>query len=33
MEDIKKYYKNTVNALPNPIVKKFIDLNIKPTNL
>ena len=32
MEDIKKYYKNTVNALPNPIVKKFIDMNIKPTN-
>ncbi len=32
MENIKKYYENTENALPNPMVKKFIDMNIKPTN-
>lgn len=30
MEDIKKYYKNTENALPHPMVKKFINMNIKP---
>lgn len=30
MEDIKKYYENTENALPNPMVKKFINMNIKP---
>ena len=32
MGDIKKYYENTEGALPNPIIKKFIDMNIKPTN-
>ena len=32
MENIKKYYKNTEGAGPNPIVKKFIEMNIKPTN-
>ncbi len=30
MEDIKKYYENTENALPHPMVKKFIEMNIKP---
>ncbi len=30
MGDIKKYYENTKNALPHPMVKKFIDMNIKP---
>ena len=33
MENIKKYYENTEGALPNPMVKKFIDMNINPTNL
>lgn len=32
MENIKKYYKNTEDALPNPMVKKFIDMNIQPKN-
>ncbi len=32
MGDIKKYYENTKNALPHPMVKKFIDMNIKPKN-
>ena len=32
MMNIKKYYENTEGALPNQIVKKFIDMNIKPTN-
>ena len=32
MVNIKKYYKNTEGALPNPMVKKFIDMNINPTN-
>ena len=32
MENIKKYYENTEGALPNPTVKEFIDMNIKPTN-
>ncbi len=32
MENIKKYYENTANALPNLMVKKFIDMNINPTN-
>ena len=32
MEDIKKYYENTKDALPNQMVKKFIDMNIKPEN-
>ena len=30
MKNIKKYYKKTEGALPNPMVKKFIDMNIKP---
>ena len=30
MEDIQKYYENTENALPHPIVKKFINMNINP---
>ena len=29
---MKKYYENTEGALPNPMVKKFIDMNINPTN-
>ena len=32
MGNIKKYYENTEGALPNLIVKKFINMNIKPTN-
>ena len=32
MENIKKYYENTENALPNLMVKKFIDMNINPAN-
>lgn len=32
MGDIKKYYENTEHALPNPTVRSFIDMNIKPTN-
>lgn len=32
MEDIKKYYENTKDALPNPMIKRFIDMNIKPEN-
>ena len=32
MEDIKKYYENTKNSLPHPMVKKIIDMNIKPKN-
>ena len=32
MKNIKKYYENTENALPNPMVKRFIDMNINPTN-
>lgn len=32
MENIKKYYENTENALPHPILKRFIDMNIKPEN-
>ena len=32
MRDIEKYYKNTENALPHPMVKKIIDMNIKPEN-
>ena len=32
MENIKKYYKNTEDALHNPMVKKFIDMNIQPKN-
>lgn len=30
MESIQKYYENTENALPNPTVRKFIEMNIKP---
>lgn len=30
MEDIKKYYENTENALPNPTVRTIIEMNIKP---
>lgn len=29
MDDIKKYYENTKNLPPHPIVKKFIDMNVK----
>ena len=32
MGDIQKYYENTENALPHPMVKKIIDMDIKPTN-
>ena len=32
MRDIEEYYKNTENALPHPMVKKFIDMNIRPEN-
>ena len=32
MGDIQKYYENTENALPHPMVKKFINMNIKPKN-
>lgn len=32
MEDIKKYYENTENALPNPTVRTIIEMNIKPEN-
>ena len=32
MINIKKYYENTEGALPSPMVKKFIDMNINPTN-
>lgn len=32
MNDINKYYKNTENTLPHPMVKKVIDMNIKPEN-
>lgn len=32
MENIKKYYENTENALPNPTVRAIIEMNIKPEN-
>lgn len=32
MGNIQKYYENTKNALPHPIVKKFINMNNKPQN-
>lgn len=32
MEDIKKYYENTKNALPYPMLKRFIDMDIKLEN-
>ena len=28
--NIDKYYENTQNALPHPLVKKFIGMNISP---
>lgn len=30
MENIQKYYENTKNALPHPMVKKFVNMNDKP---
>ena len=30
MRDIKKYYERTKDSLPHPMVKKFIEMNIKP---
>lgn len=30
MGNIQKYYENTENALPHPMVKKFVNMNIKP---
>ena len=30
MGDIQKYYENTENALPHPMVKKFINMNSNP---
>ena len=32
MGNIEDYYKNTENALPHPMVKKIINMNIKPEN-
>ena len=32
MGGIQKYYENTENALPHPMVKKIINMNIKPKN-
>jgi SAM-dependent methyltransferase len=32
MINLEKYYENTENILPNPLVRKFIKMNIKPTN-
>lgn len=32
MKDMNKYYENTENALPNPTVRKFIEMKIKPSN-
>lgn len=32
MKNIEKYYKNTTDAKPNYIIKKFIELKIKPGN-
>ena len=32
MNNMKKYYKNTENALPNIIIRKFIEMKIKPSN-
>lgn len=29
---MEKYYKNTENALPNTIIRKFIEIKIKPSN-
>ena len=30
MGNIQKYYENTKNALPHPIVERFVNMNIKP---
>lgn len=30
MGNMQKYYENTKNALPHPMVKKFINMNINP---
>ena len=30
MGDIQKYYENTENALPHPMLKKFINMNNNP---
>ena len=30
MNNIQKYYENTETALPHPMVKKFINMNIEP---
>ena len=32
MDDIQKYYENTKNALPHPMVKKIVNMNIKTEN-
>ena len=32
MESIQKYYENTMDALPHPIVEKFVKMNITPKN-
>lgn len=32
MRNIEKYYENTKDSLPTPIVKRFINMNIKPKN-
>ena len=32
MNNMKKYYKNTENALPHIIIRKFIEMKIKPSN-
>ena len=30
MDNIKEYYENTKNSLPNQMVRRFIKMNIKP---
>lgn len=32
MGNVQKYYENTKNNLPHPMVKRFINMNIKPRN-
>ncbi len=32
MENAQKYYEKTKDALPHPLVKKFIEMNIEPSN-
>lgn len=32
MESIQKYYENTMDALPHPIVEEFVKMNITPQN-